>query len=134
MTVLVLSSPPDLAAALTEDGFDLHDGNLRGGEIIDVVVWAVEHREMIAGAVADTVPVVVASAHVVNAVAVLRKWVQKRRQTIDSPEAEVYFVDQDGRRIPVEEWLAELPDDAELAARIEQILRERRDELPPSQG
>ncbi|MEV0712742.1 hypothetical protein [Nocardia aurea] len=134
LTVLVLSSPPDLAAALTDDGFDLHDGNLRGGEIVDVVVWTVEHRETITNAVAETVSVVVASAHVVNAVAVVRKWVQKRRQTTASPAAEVYFVDREGRRVPVEEWLAELPDDAAFAARIEQVLRERRAELPPSQG
>ncbi|MFB7873717.1 hypothetical protein ACFC06_00585 [Nocardia sp. NPDC056064] len=129
-----MTAPPDLAAALTEDGFDVYDGNLRGEGVVEVVFWAVEHRETIAHAVAETTSVVIATRHVVNAIAAIRKWVLTRWPTPTETDGAVYFIDRDGRRIPIGEWLASNPDDADLAARIDEVLQERRDEIPPSQG
>ncbi|MGS2811642.1 hypothetical protein [Nocardia sp. MW-W600-9] len=134
MTVIVLAAPPDLADALTEDGFDTYDGNLRGGEVVDLVFWTIEHREVLADAIADTRSVVVASAHVINAVAVLREWFAKRHAAAEPAQnGDLTVVDDQGGQIPLSELLAELSDDAEVAARIEAILEERRGEIPPPQ-
>ncbi|MGS2811554.1 hypothetical protein, partial [Nocardia sp. MW-W600-9] len=60
MTVIVPAAPPDLADALTEDGSILTTA------VVDLVFWTIEHREVLADAIADTRSVVVASAHVIN--------------------------------------------------------------------